>query len=108
MNSYNIKNKKLKYHLLRGALRKGFLWGLVVISFLSQIYFALRGLSYSGVISQIESEKIDVIRENKRLTGELVRKASLSTLTKKASELGFGSFQASVFIGGELKTQALR
>ncbi len=64
-------------------------WGLLLFVVFLKVFFAVRSISVTASIKDLETEAEELRFENKKLQRELVEATSLIKLQEKAPELGF-------------------
>jgi cell division protein FtsL len=82
-------------------LKTYFVWLLLVIFVIANVYFTVEFATSGAEIAGLEKKEAELTEESNSLSEELLKTTSLNDIAQKAGEMGFAKPTRIVYLNGE-------
>ena len=93
-------NKKEKVKKMR-LTRKHLLWLFTLLFVSGTVFFTVEMSSSGLMLARLESQKEELLDQNRNLTDQLIKKSSLRNLEESAESLGFKKGNTILYINDQ-------
>lgn len=95
-----IKKSKTKKRKVK-VEKKTLMWVFLFVFIVAQVFFTVQNATSGAKLKILEEKEEKLVKENRRLSRKLVETTALSSIEKKAEDLGFSKPQQIMYINTE-------